>query len=57
MHVHVRHGERVAKFWMVPEICLADSYRMTPSELTELERVVFQNRTIIERSWHEFFDE
>ena len=27
-HIHVRHGERVAKFWLVPDMALADSWGM-----------------------------
>lgn len=57
IHIHVRHGERVAKFWVVPDVILADSYRMTAAELNELESVVRENRDLIERTWHEHFGE
>jgi len=51
----VRSGERTAKFWVVPEVALAESYRMTSPELGELARVVRENRELIERKWNEFF--
>ncbi|MDD5191329.1 MAG: DUF4160 domain-containing protein, partial [Dehalococcoidales bacterium] len=55
LHIHIRKGEAVAKFWMVPEVKLANSYGLTSSELSELAGVVDNNREIIERAWHEFF--
>jgi len=45
----------VAKFWVEPEVKLADNYGMTSSELSELASVVIDNREIIERTWNEFF--
>lgn len=55
LHIHVRKGEAVAKFWVAPEVKLADSYGMSGHELTELAQVVRDNREIIERTWNEFF--
>jgi hypothetical protein len=55
LHIHIRKGEAVAKFWVVPEVKLEDSYGMTGHELTELASVVRDNREIIERAWNEFF--
>lgn len=55
LHVHVRKAEAVAKFWIIPEIKLADSYGFSSAELTELAKVVAINRELIERTWNEFF--
>jgi Domain of unknown function (DUF4160) len=55
MHVHVRKAERVAKFWMEPEVILAESYGMRSSELKKLQRVIEENREIIRSKWHEHF--
>lgn len=52
-HIHIRHGEARAKFWLVPEVALADSYAMSGPELNELTRVVGENRDLLERAWHE----
>jgi hypothetical protein len=54
-HIHVRHGERVAKFWLVPEVALADAWGMAASELNELRKVVEEHRDEFERAWHERF--
>ncbi|MEW6132848.1 MAG: DUF4160 domain-containing protein [Pseudomonadota bacterium] len=55
LHIHIPKGEAVAKFWLVPEVKLADSYGMSGHELTELAGVVRDNREIIESTWNEFF--
>jgi len=54
-HIHVRHGERVAKFWLVPEVALAGAWGMAASELNELRKVVEEHRDEFERAWHEHF--
>ena len=56
LHVHVRKAECVAKFWIEPEVCLDGCYGFAPSEIRELSEVVRQNREMIERRWHEYFD-
>ncbi|MBI5655497.1 MAG: DUF4160 domain-containing protein [Geobacter sp.] len=56
LHVHIRQGGALAKFWVVPDVAIAESYGMTSSELRELVEVVEQNRELIERKWHEYFD-
>jgi|WetSurMetagenome_2_1015567.scaffolds.fasta_scaffold60473_7 hypothetical protein len=32
-HIHIQKGEAIAKFWITPEIELAEAYKMTSSEL------------------------
>jgi len=54
-HVHVRHGERVAKFWLVPEPALASSWQMSAVELIELLKIISSNRDTFERAWHDYF--
>jgi hypothetical protein len=52
-HIHVRRGEATAKFWMSPQVSLAESYGMNASELHELMRVAEKNMEPIERYWNE----
>jgi hypothetical protein len=54
-HVHVRKGERVAKFWIDPSVRLATAYEMSGSELNTLGKVVEENRDLIRRKWNEHF--
>lgn len=56
LHIHVRKGEAVAKFWLVPRVSLAESYAMSSAELRELMGVIEKNQDVIERYWNEHFD-
>lgn len=53
VYVHVRSGARVAKYWMEPEISLAESYELSPSELKEIENVVRENQSQIKEAWND----
>ena len=55
LHIHVRKGEAVAKFWLEPEAAIADSYGLTGSELHELLDVAVEHKEEIRRFWHEHF--
>jgi len=53
-HIHVAHGGRYAKFWLEP-VALADVRGFRGHELTELRKMVLQNRQFFLRRWHEYF--
>jgi len=55
LHVHVRKGERVAKFWVEPEVSLAESHGFRSGELKELAGVVLKSKALIRRRWNEYF--
>lgn len=55
LHVHVRKGEKLAKFWLKPEVALAESYSMTGKELRELGEIILNNLERIEKAWNEHF--
>ncbi|ODS91479.1 MAG: hypothetical protein ABS45_11190 [Comamonas sp. SCN 65-56] len=55
MHVHVRSGEGEAKFWLAPEVYLADSDGFDASTLRKLRELVVENQTLIERAWNDHF--
>ncbi|TGO02938.1 hypothetical protein PN36_15780 [Candidatus Thiomargarita nelsonii] len=54
-HIHVRKGSTVAKFWVVPQVRLAQAYDMSSTELRGLLRVVERNQELIKRKWDEYF--
>jgi len=54
-HIHVLKGEGEAKFWLQPDVVLADSHGFSRRDLTELARIVEARREEIERAWHEHF--
>ena len=55
LHVHVRKGEHVAKFWLEPELSVASSYGMNSSELKELLSVADENKERIREYWNAHF--
>jgi hypothetical protein len=55
MHVHVDHPDGEAKFWLEPEISVADNFGLRAGQLAELQRVIQEHRDEIIRAWHEHF--
>jgi Domain of unknown function (DUF4160) len=53
-HIHVEHGDRVAKFWLNP-VNLASSYGFKSYELTEIRAMVAEHRESFLEKWHDFF--
>ena len=53
-HVHVEHGDKVAKFWLNP-INLASSYGFRSHELTEVRALVIEYGKKFLEKWNEHF--
>ena len=54
-HIHVRKGEKTAKFWLDPAVSLENSFDMVSSELRELEFVIEEHLEMMRRKWDEYF--
>jgi hypothetical protein len=54
-HIHVRKGEKLAKFWLEPDVKLAMSYDMTSAEIGRLTAVVEEHAEQFRRAWDEYF--
>jgi hypothetical protein len=54
-HIHVRQGERLAKFWLRPEVTAAESYGFSPAELNRLTGIIERHKGLIGRRWNEYF--
>jgi hypothetical protein len=54
-HIHIRGGGRDAKVWLEPEVLIDDSYGFNPRELSNILRVVVENRDLLLRAWHDRF--
>jgi hypothetical protein len=54
-HIHALQADGEAKFWLRPDVVVADSFGFDRRTLTELVEVVLENRDLIERRWHEYF--
>ena len=55
LHIHVRRGNSVAKFWLEPLPEVAESYGMAAHELRELIEVAVDHAEEIKRYWNEHF--
>jgi len=55
MHVHVYSGQGEAKFWLQPNVSLAQRYSLSDKEVGELQRIVEDRRDEIEKSWRKHF--
>lgn len=51
-HIHVEHGDKVAKYWLSP-VELASSVGFRAHELTKLRALVIENRILFLEKWHE----
>jgi hypothetical protein len=55
MHVHLSHPDGEAKFWLEPQVALAQSRGLTPLQLAAAERLVIAHRLEIEYAWRRHF--
>jgi hypothetical protein len=55
IHIHVEKDDVEAKIWLHPEVSLAYNDGYNARALRELQGIVEQNRTLIERAWNEYF--
>jgi hypothetical protein len=53
-HVHVEHGDKLAKYWLVP-VELASSSRFRSHELTRLHSIVIGHKQAFLEAWDEHF--
>jgi hypothetical protein len=52
LHVHVRNVGREAKYWVQP-LVLSWSHGYRPHELSEIERLIEERRSLILALWQE----
>lgn len=55
MHIHVSSVDGEAKFWLEPEIALAENCGLPPRIIRELQSVVEKKRDDIIQYWHDHF--
>lgn len=53
-HIHVEHGDKVAKYWLNP-VDLAMSERFRSHELKRVRALVIEHRILFLEKWHEYF--
>jgi hypothetical protein len=53
-HIHVEHGDKLAKYWLDP-VELAMSRRFRAHDLTEVRLLVLNYRERFQEAWNEHF--
>jgi hypothetical protein len=54
VHIHVEHGDRVAKFWLNP-VRVAESHGFRAHELNRLRALVHEHRLSFVEAWDVHF--
>jgi hypothetical protein len=55
MHVHVHCAQGEAKFWMEPEVELAQNYGLSGSDLRDIRRLIEEHTDEITGAWERHF--
>jgi hypothetical protein len=55
MHVHVYCGDGEAKFWLEPEIELANNFALSRKQLKIIEKIIEEHKDEISTAWHNYF--
>jgi hypothetical protein len=55
MHVHVYCGHGEAKFWMGPDIELAQNYGLTAKDLRIARKLIKEHENEIRSAWRKYF--
>lgn len=53
-HIHIEHGDKVAKVWLNP-VNLASSSGFRSHELTEIRAIVLEHSKAFLERWNEYF--
>ncbi|MDR5897465.1 DUF4160 domain-containing protein [Halomonas vilamensis] len=54
-HIHVFKAGSEAKFWLLPEVQLAQNDGFDAKELRNISIMVVQYRNQLEAAWHDYF--
>ena len=55
MHVHVHHAEGEAKFWLEPQIELAQNYGLSQQRITAVLGLIRRHQDAIRAAWDAHF--
>jgi hypothetical protein len=55
MHVHVFSPDGEAKFWLEPELSLADNFGLREGQIAQLKQVMEDRKGEIEKAWKNHF--
>jgi hypothetical protein len=55
MHVHVQCPDGEAKFWLEPNIAMAENHRLSRSQLNDIERLIETHYHELTDAWNRHF--
>lgn len=55
VHVHIQHAEGEAKFWLEPQIEVAENYGLSRRRLARALQVIRENENEIRSAWQTHF--
>jgi hypothetical protein len=55
MHVHVMSAKGEAKYWLEPELELAKNYRLSRTELRDIETIIEAHLNELKAAWNSHF--
>jgi hypothetical protein len=55
IHIHIYCPDGEAKYWMEPEIELANNYGLTEQQLAEIKKVLENRHDEIHNAWNQHF--
>ena len=53
-HMHVDRENKSAKFWLDPDVLMAENYGYSRRELRDLERIIRENLERLRNEWDTF---
>jgi hypothetical protein len=56
IHIHVKRGNGEAVFVVEGDVVLRESVGMNTKELAKAEELAIEQKQLIIRKWHEYFD-
>lgn len=54
--MHVQHADGQAKFWLEPEVALAQNYELKPRQVSTALRLVKEHQDEIRTAWKAHFE-
>jgi hypothetical protein len=54
-HIHIAKGEGYAKYWIEPDVALAENIRFNNHDLSEIRKIILENLEELKEAWHGFF--
>lgn len=54
-HIHIAKDEGYAKYWIEPEVILAESIRFKNHDLTEIRGIILEHLVELKEAWYGYF--